>query len=89
MKIIVLVDNTDGSDVKGEWGLSFYIWYGNKVVLLDAGYSDLFAQNADKLGLDLAKVDFAVLSHIYSQKSVEKTHRMYHLTAPITNQLTA
>lgn len=65
MKIYVLVDNTDGADLKGEWGLSFYIEYGDKVVLLDAGLSPLFADNAEKMGLDLQAVDLAVLSHAH------------------------
>ena len=37
MKIYVLADNTDGPGLKGEWGLSFYIEYNGKTVLLDAG----------------------------------------------------
>ena len=32
MKIYVLVDNTDGSGLRGEWGLSFYIEYNGKTV---------------------------------------------------------
>lgn len=65
MKITVLADNTDGTELKGEWGLSFYIEYKDKVVLLDAGLSGLFAENADKMGLDLNRVDYAVLSHAH------------------------
>lgn len=65
MKIYVLADNTDGSGLKGEWGLSFYIEYNGKTVLLDAGLSPLFAVNADRMGLDLNNVDYAVLSHAH------------------------
>ena len=65
MKIYVLADNTDGPDLKGEWGLSFYIEYNGKTILLDAGLSPLFAENAEKIGLDLNDVDFAVLSHAH------------------------
>ena len=61
MKVSVLVDNNDGAGLKGEWGLSFYIEYADKTVLLDAGLSPLFAVNAEKMGLDLNNVDFAVL----------------------------
>ena len=43
MKVTVLVDNNDGEGLKGEWGLSFYIEYAGKTVLLDAGLSPLFA----------------------------------------------
>ena len=52
MKITVLADNTDGFGLKGEWGLSMYIEYGGRTVLLDAGLSGLFAENAEKLGLE-------------------------------------
>ena len=65
MKVSVLVDNNDGAGLKGEWGLSFYIEYADKTVLLDAGLSPLFAENAEKMGLDLGNVDFAVLSHAH------------------------
>lgn len=65
MKIYVLVDNTDGTGLKGEWGLSFYIEYNGQTVLLDAGLSPLFADNAKKMGLDLNAVDYAVLSHAH------------------------
>lgn len=77
MKVTVLVDNRDGEQIRGEWGLSFYIEYtyegagtkndgkGSRTVLLDAGLSGLFAENAEKLGLDLKAVDYAVLSHAH------------------------
>lgn len=65
MKITVLSDNKDGCGLKGEWGLSFYIEYRDRIVLLDAGLSGLFAENADRLGLDLEAVDYAVLSHAH------------------------
>ncbi len=65
MKVYVLVDNNDGAGLKGEWGLSFYIEYADKTVLLDAGLSPLFAENAEKMGLDLNRVDLAVLSHAH------------------------
>ena len=65
MKITVLVDNVDGVGFKGEWGLSFYIEYRGKAVLLDSGLSSLFAKNAEKMGLDLNEVDHAVLSHAH------------------------
>ena len=65
MKVTVLVDNINGESLMGEWGLSFYIEYRDKVVLLDTGLSGLFAENADRLGLDLNAVDYAVLSHAH------------------------
>ena len=65
MKATVLVDNIGNELAKGEWGLSIYIEYEGKHILLDAGASPLFAENAEKLGLSLADVDYAVLSHAH------------------------
>ena len=65
MKVTVLVDNTAGVGYQGEWGLSFYIEYGGKRILLDAGLSGLFAKNAEKMDIDLGSVDYAVLSHAH------------------------
>ena len=63
MKATVVVDNIKGCGLSSEWGLCIYIEYGDKVVLLDTGASELFVKNAEELGLDLAEVDFAALSH--------------------------
>ena len=69
MRATVLVDNIGsniGNDtIQGEWGLSFFIEYGEARILLDAGQSALFAENARKLGLPLEEVDYAVLSHAH------------------------
>lgn len=66
MKATVLVDNMGFGDLKGEWGLSFYIEYNGRRILLDGGgASCLCAENAERLGLSLADVDFAVLSHAH------------------------
>lgn len=65
MKATVLVDNIRKDDMRGEWGLSIFIEYQDKRILLDTGASDLFLENADKLGIDIAKTDYAVLSHAH------------------------
>ena len=65
MKATVVVDNRGNGVLSGEWGLCIYIEYGEKHILLDTGASDLFVQNAEKLGLDLTAVDAAVLSHAH------------------------
>ena len=65
MKATVLVDNIGNENTAGEWGLSFFIEYGGRKVLLDAGASGLFAENAHKLGISLAETDYAVLSHAH------------------------
>ena len=66
MKATVIVDNKKSEDLKGEWGLCIYIEYRGQNILLDAGASGLFAENAAKLGIDLKAVDAAVLSHAHS-----------------------
>ena len=64
MKIISLLENTAASPaVQAEHGLSLYIEAGSRRVLFDMGQTDLFARNAEVLGIDLATVDTAVLSH--------------------------
>lgn len=63
MKITVLTENTSKSGLSSEHGLSLYIRTDNHNILFDAGQTGLFAENAEALGIDLAKVDIAVLSH--------------------------
>lgn len=65
MKATVLVDNIKNGDILGEWGLSIYIEYGEKRILLDTGASNLFIDNARKLNISLEKIDMAVLSHAH------------------------
>lgn len=65
MKIVTLIENETDSDLVCEHGLSFYIEYNGSSYLLDAGQSGLFAANAEKLGIDLGKVDKAILSHAH------------------------
>lgn len=65
MKATVLVDNIAKEDLQGEWGLCIYIEYEGKKILLDAGGSNLFLTNAQKLGLSIEDVDYAVLSHAH------------------------
>ena len=64
MKIICLVENTTSDkNIKCEHGLSLYIETNDVKILFDMGQSELFAENAEALGVDLANVDIAVLSH--------------------------
>lgn len=64
MKLVTLMENTScREDVCFEHGLSLYLETGEYKILFDAGQSDAVAVNAEKLGVDLRKVDFAVLSH--------------------------
>jgi 7,8-dihydropterin-6-yl-methyl-4-(beta-D-ribofuranosyl)aminobenzene 5'-phosphate synthase len=67
MKITVLAENSvcksDSLNLKAENGLSLYIEFEGRKILFDTGQSDLFIQNAAKLGIDLSQVDYLVISH--------------------------
>lgn len=63
MKIYVLIENTTDSNLQCEHGLSLYIEYKGQQILLDAGSTEVFAENAKQMGVDLAAVDMAFLSH--------------------------
>ena len=64
MKITSLLENTASSPAVGaEHGLSLYIEAHNRRILFDMGQTDLFASNAEALGIDLSAVDTAILSH--------------------------
>ena len=65
MRLKVLVDNNTLIDryFRGEPGVSYYLEEGGKKILFDLGYSDLFIDNARKMGIDLLDLDYVVLSH--------------------------
>lgn len=65
MKITVLVDNATLIDryFRAEPGLCLLLEDGGTKVLFDCGYSDLFLENARKMGLALSDLDAIVLSH--------------------------
>lgn len=65
MRVTVLMENTarEGCGLTAEHGLSLYIEHRGRKLLLDAGSSGRFADNAQKLGVDPAEVELGVLSH--------------------------
>ena len=64
MHVVTLLENTACSqELSCEHGLSLYIEAADLKILFDAGQSGAFADNAQKLGVDLSKVDIAILSH--------------------------
>lgn len=64
MKITALTENTSSrEDLGSEHGLSLFIETGETRLLFDMGQSGLFAENAEKLGMDLSSAELAVLSH--------------------------
>lgn len=64
-RITILVDNGEAPGYCSEWGLSLHVRHEHTNLLLDFGQTDAFARNASQLGIDLAHVDFAVLSHAH------------------------
>lgn len=64
MRITCLMENTSSRpDIAAEHGLSLLIETDKRRILFDMGQTDAFAENARKLGMDLAGVDTAILSH--------------------------
>lgn len=63
MEITVLIENLGPEGLACEHGLSLHINHNGHSILLDAGSSGAFADNAKVLGIDLAAVEYAVLSH--------------------------
>lgn len=64
MRITVLIENTTRDErLAAEHGLSLFVETSRETILFDSGRSGAFADNAVKLGVDLEKVDLAVLSH--------------------------
>ena len=63
LRITVLMENTAREGLEAEHGLSFVLEYRGRRFLLDAGSSGRFADNAQKLGVDLDGVELAALSH--------------------------
>lgn len=66
-KITTLVENcVYGRKLQAEHGLSLYIETPEYKLLFDTGASDLFIRNARFLHIDLAQVDYLILSHGHS-----------------------
>ena len=64
MIVKALVENTSVSkDFGSEHGLSLYMETKKHKILFDVGASDLFLQNAQKLKVNIADIDFLVISH--------------------------
>ena len=65
MKLTVLMDNHTYIDeyYLGEPAVSYLIEDGEHTILLDAGYSEAFIENARRMEIDLSRVTDIVLSH--------------------------
>lgn len=75
-RITVLYDAFGkASDMKKDWGFAAYIEYGGKRVLFDTGNNaDVFAHNVKARGIDLTKLDFAVVSHRHGDHTSGLNH---------------
>lgn len=64
MHLTTLVENTSRSDdLASQNGLSLYLEDHGKRILFDMGLDDTFFRNAEKLGVDISRVDYGILSH--------------------------
>lgn len=64
MKLTILTENTAGSRLLAEHGISYLIEFEGRQLLFDTGHSDAFLKNAELLGIDLINnIDCIVLSH--------------------------
>ncbi|MCD8354828.1 MAG: MBL fold metallo-hydrolase [Clostridiales bacterium] len=61
--VTVLVENTTDSALRCEHGLSLLVEWQGRRILLDAGQTGAFLENADAMGLSLTGLDACVLSH--------------------------
>ncbi len=77
LELSVLVDNNTLIDryFQGEPGVSYHLQDGGTNILFDAGYSDAFIRNAEKMGIHLLDIDVVVLSHGH----LDHTWGLYHL----------
>lgn len=79
--ITVLVDNNTYIDAYylGEPAVSYYVEADGKRILFDTGYSDVLLQNAQKLEIDLSRLDYIVLSHGHNDHTGGLRYLAQHL----------
>lgn len=85
IRLHVLMENTSCRDgICAEHGLSLYLETPRHRLLFDTGQTGAFAQNADAMGVDLAQVDLAILSHgHYDHGGGLRTFLERNQTAPV------
>ncbi|MGM9537340.1 MAG: MBL fold metallo-hydrolase [Candidatus Onthomonas sp.] len=85
MKVHVLMEDTACREgICAEHGLSLYLETDRHRLLFDAGQSGRFADNARRMGVALADVDLAVLSHgHYDHGGGLETFLACNQTAPV------
>jgi len=67
MQVVVLVDNMPHPEkmLGVEHGLSLYFEVDGSKWLIDTGDSGIFFENAQKLGIEIASIDYLILSHAH------------------------
>ena len=68
VKIVTLIEDTkisEPKDIVAAHGMSLYIERNGQRILFDMGPSSQFIRNSEKLGVDLKKVDMAIISHAH------------------------
>jgi len=75
-RITVLYDAFGkSSDMKMDWGFAAFIEVGGKRILFDTGNNaEIFAHNVKTKGIDLTKLDFAVVSHRHGDHTSGLNH---------------
>ena len=63
MKVSILTNNKSCPNFAKEHGLSIYINHPIYNILFDTGYTDVYLENAEHLGIDLNLTHYIVLSH--------------------------
>jgi len=64
-KVTILYDAfSDSKELTKDWGFSALVEHDGKKILFDSGNNaEIFEHNVKALGVDLTKIDFAVISH--------------------------
>src|SRR4029077_17906672 len=67
-KVTILYDAfSDSKEMTKGWGFSALVEHDGKRILFDSGNNaEIFEHNVKALGVDLTKIDFAVISHRHS-----------------------
>ena len=67
MRIVVLVDNNPyRQGLETAWGLSIYVETSTARLLFGTGPDPVvLKENAERLGIDLTKIDFVAISHVH------------------------
>jgi 7,8-dihydropterin-6-yl-methyl-4-(beta-D-ribofuranosyl)aminobenzene 5'-phosphate synthase len=68
IKVVTLIEDTkinEPKDMVAAHGLSLYIERNGQRILFDAGPSSQLIRNSEKLGVDIKRIDFGIISHAH------------------------